>query len=114
MLQRELILQRNMDIDKLSSICDVVPLLQEVGLLSIVENVGPYSKLLTCEFYCNLTNSMNDATSPRHYNVFIRGKWYTFSPQVINEFYGLEAKPMEKLTNWDQIDRAITGKTYFH
>lgn len=77
-------MQRGIDIPQLNSNYDIVPLLKEVVLLQTVENVGPYSKLLTVEFYCNFTESINDPTNPKHYKVFIRGKWYKLSPMVIN------------------------------
>lgn len=56
MLKRELIIQRNVDVNQLNSMCDIIPLLQEVILMNTVENVRSDSKLLTSEFYCNLTN----------------------------------------------------------
>lgn len=54
--------------------------------MQIVEIMGPYSKLLTVEFYCNM-NSVNDPTNKKYYKVFIIGKWYKLSPTMINDFY---------------------------
>lgn len=71
MMQRDLIIQREADIKQLNLVCDIIPLLEEIGLLSTMTNIGPYSKLLTNVFYCNLTDSINDPTSPNYYKVFI-------------------------------------------
>ncbi|XP_019183582.1 PREDICTED: uncharacterized protein LOC109178416 [Ipomoea nil] len=110
MVRRELIVQRTVDKNQLNSVCDILPLLNEVGLLKTVTDVCPYSKLLTYEFYCNLSDEIDSLTGPRPMQVFIRGKWYDFGPDVINKYYGLPTVQEEAVTEWDVVAKTLTGE----
>ncbi|XP_019171200.1 PREDICTED: uncharacterized protein LOC109166766 [Ipomoea nil] len=99
MVKRELIVQRSVDENQLNSVCDVLPLLHEVGLLKTVTSVCGYSKLLTYEFYCNLNEEINDLTSKRCMQIFIRGTWYVFGPDAINQYYGLKTVDEDEITS---------------
>ncbi|XP_019170768.1 PREDICTED: uncharacterized protein LOC109166282 [Ipomoea nil] len=101
MVRRELIVQRTVDENQLNSVCDILPLLNEVSLLKTVTDVCPYSKLLTYEFYSNLSDEIDSLTGPRPMQIFIRGKWYDFGPDVINKYYGLPTVQEEAVTEWD-------------
>ncbi|XP_019163200.1 PREDICTED: uncharacterized protein LOC109159554 [Ipomoea nil] len=109
MVRRELIVQRTVDENQLNSVCDILPLLNEVGLLKTVTDVCPYSKLLTYEFYCNLSDEIGSLTGPRPMQIFIRGKWYDFGPDVINKYYGLPTMQEEAVTEWDVVAKTLTG-----
>ncbi|XP_019178185.1 PREDICTED: uncharacterized protein LOC109173410 [Ipomoea nil] len=109
MVRRELIVQRTVDKNQLNSVCDILPLLNEVGLLKTITDVCPYSKLLTYEFYCNLSDEINSLTGPRPMQIFIRGKWYDFGPAVINKYYGLPTVQEEAVTEWDVVAKTLTG-----
>ncbi|XP_019177712.1 PREDICTED: uncharacterized protein LOC109172916 [Ipomoea nil] len=109
MVRRELIVQRTVDENQLNSVCDILPLLNEVGLLKTVTDVCPYSKLLTYEFYCNLSDEIDSLTGPRPMQIFIRGKWYDFGPDVINKYYGLPTVQEEAVTEWDVVAKTLTG-----
>ncbi|XP_019160063.1 PREDICTED: uncharacterized protein LOC109156679 [Ipomoea nil] len=74
MVRRELIVQRSVDENQMNSVCDVLPLLREVGLLKTVTAICPYSKLLTYEFYCNLNEEMDNLSGEHPLQIFIRGK----------------------------------------
>ncbi|XP_019190494.1 PREDICTED: uncharacterized protein LOC109184954 [Ipomoea nil] len=91
--------QRSVDENQLNYVCDILPLLSEVGLLKTVTSICPYSKLLTYR-------AVKVGRSPR---IFIRGKWYVFGPDVINEYYGLRAVDEEEITDWDLVARTLTG-----
>ncbi|XP_019160443.1 PREDICTED: uncharacterized protein LOC109157012 [Ipomoea nil] len=109
MVRRELIVQRTVDKNQLNSVCDILPLLNEVGLLKTVTDVCPYSKLLTYEFYCNLSDEIDSLTGPRPMQIFIRGKWYDFGPNVINKYYGLPTVQEEAVTEWDVVAKTLTA-----
>ncbi|XP_019179612.1 PREDICTED: uncharacterized protein LOC109174836 [Ipomoea nil] len=109
MVRRELIVQRTVDENQLNSVCDILPLLNDVGLLKTVTDVCPYSKLLTYEFYCNLSDEIDSLTRPRPMQIFIRGKWYDFGPDVINKYYGLPTVQKEAVTEWDVVAKTLTG-----
>ncbi|XP_019178560.1 PREDICTED: uncharacterized protein LOC109173723 [Ipomoea nil] len=109
MVRRDLIVQRSVDENQLNSVCDILPLLNEVGLLKTVTNICPYSKLLTYEFYCNLNDKIDILTEPRPMQIFIRGRWYVFGPDMINEYYGLTAVQEDPVTDWNLVARTLTG-----
>ncbi|XP_019191510.1 PREDICTED: uncharacterized protein LOC109186057 [Ipomoea nil] len=109
MVRRDLIVQRSVDENQLNSVCDILPLLNEVGLLKTVTDICPYSKLLTYELYCNLNDEIDVLTGPRPMQIFIRGRWYVFGPDMINEYYGLPAVQEEAVTDWDLVARTLTG-----
>ncbi|XP_019157747.1 PREDICTED: uncharacterized protein LOC109154401 [Ipomoea nil] len=109
MVRRELIVQRTVDENQLNSVCDILPLQNEVGLLKTVTDVCPYSKLLTYEFYCNLSDEIDSLTGPRPMQIFIRWKWYDFGPDVINKYYGLPTVQEEAVTEWDVVAKTLTG-----
>ncbi|XP_019161162.1 PREDICTED: uncharacterized protein LOC109157776 [Ipomoea nil] len=95
--------------NQLNSVCDISPLLSEVSLMKTVTSICPYSKLLTYEFYCNLNEEIDNLTGTRCMPIFIRGKWYVFGPDVINEYYGLKGVDEEEITDWDLVARTLTG-----
>ncbi|XP_019168105.1 PREDICTED: uncharacterized protein LOC109163844 [Ipomoea nil] len=109
MVRRELIVQRTVDENQLNSVCDILPLLSEVGLLKTVTDVCPYSKLLTYEFYCNLSDEIDDLAGPRPMQIFIRGRWYVFGPDMINDYYGLPAVQEKDVTDWNLVAKTLTG-----
>ncbi|XP_019184056.1 PREDICTED: uncharacterized protein LOC109178962 [Ipomoea nil] len=109
MIQRDLIVQRSVDEHQLNSVCDILPLLSNVGLLKTVTSICPYSKLLTYEFYCNLNEEIDNLTETRCMQIFIRGKWHVFGPDAINEYYGLKAVDEEEITDWDLVAKTLTG-----
>ncbi|XP_019161144.1 PREDICTED: uncharacterized protein LOC109157760 [Ipomoea nil] len=109
MVRRDLIVQRSVDENQMNSVCNILPLLSEVGLLKTVSSICPYSKLLTYEFYCNLNEDIDNLTGPRPMQIFIRGQWYVFCPDMINEYYGLSAVHEEAITGWDSVAKTLTG-----
>ncbi|XP_019170959.1 PREDICTED: uncharacterized protein LOC109166460 [Ipomoea nil] len=109
LLRRDLIVQRSIDENQMNSVCDILPLLSEVGLLKTVSSICLYSKLLTYEFYCNLNEDIDNLTGPRPMQIFIRGKWYVLGPDMINEYYGLSAVHEEAITDWDSVAKTLTG-----
>ncbi|XP_019158570.1 PREDICTED: uncharacterized protein LOC109155341 [Ipomoea nil] len=109
MVRRELIVQRSVDENQLNSVCDILPLLSEVGLMKTITFICPYSKILTYEFFCNLNEEIDNLSRTRCMQIFIRGKWYVFGPDVINEYYGLKAVDEEEITDWDLVARTLTS-----
>ncbi|XP_019189256.1 PREDICTED: uncharacterized protein LOC109183648 [Ipomoea nil] len=109
MIRRDLIVQRSVDENHMNSVCDILPLLSEVRLLKTVSSICPYSMLHTYEFYCNLSEEIDNLTGPRLMQIFIRGKWYVFGPDMINEYYGLTAVHEKAITNWDSMAKTLTG-----
>ncbi|XP_019184288.1 PREDICTED: uncharacterized protein LOC109179182 [Ipomoea nil] len=82
---------------------------KSVGLLKTVSSICPYLKLLTYEFYCNLNEEIDNLSGTRPMQIFIRGKWYVFGPDMINEYYGLKGVHKEEITDWDLVAKTLTG-----
>ncbi|XP_019176286.1 PREDICTED: uncharacterized protein LOC109171669 [Ipomoea nil] len=109
MVRRELIIQRSVDENQLNSVCDVLPLMSEVGLLQTVTSVCNYSKLLSYKFYYNLNDEIDILPSERYKQIFILGKWYMFGPDVIKQYYGLKRVEEDEISNWDLVAKTLTG-----
>ncbi|XP_019168029.1 PREDICTED: uncharacterized protein LOC109163778 [Ipomoea nil] len=52
---------------------------------------------------------IDNLSGTRCMQIFIRGKWYVFSPDVINEYYGLKVVDEEEITDWDLVAKTLTG-----
>ncbi|XP_019173397.1 PREDICTED: uncharacterized protein LOC109168971 [Ipomoea nil] len=74
-----------------------------------VTSICSYSKLLTYEFYCNLNEDIDNLTSEKCQQIFIRGKWYVFEPDMINQYYGLKTVEEEEIFDWDLVAKTLTG-----
>lgn len=57
----------------------------------------PYNKNVVHEFYANLTSSYVDLESSRYGKVFVHGRVYTFTPEVINDLFSM---PNVDIPNW--------------
>lgn len=73
----------------LSIIYGVDKLLKERHLWSTPTNVFPYNQNVVREFYANLSASCGDPESSRYGMVYVRGQVYSFTPELINELFGL-------------------------
>ncbi|XP_019178858.1 PREDICTED: uncharacterized protein LOC109174020 [Ipomoea nil] len=87
----------------------VSPAAQTKWSTMTVTNICPYSKLLTYEFYCNLNDEIDVLFRPRPMQIFIRGRWYVFGPDMINEYYGLTDVQEDPVTDWNLVARTLTG-----
>ncbi|KAG9457652.1 hypothetical protein H6P81_002160 [Aristolochia fimbriata] len=76
----------------------VIPLLENLGLMRTVINIGPYSLDVVQEFYANLDKLKHSERS----QVYVRGHWYDFSIGHIVEYLGLPSPVDEPLSVDDQ------------
>ena len=72
--------------------------------------------MLVHGFFSNLSLQVNDSTSSRYHQVYVRGKMVPFSPSVINKTLGRSvefkssAYPDDFPTDYDLIISEITDK----
>ncbi|GAA0167688.1 hypothetical protein LIER_22563 [Lithospermum erythrorhizon] len=66
----------------------IMNIIKEAGILSVVENVGPYWPKLVHEFICNLPRDVDDPESNNYHKVTLRNFVFNFSPDLINKAYG--------------------------
>ncbi|XP_019154249.1 PREDICTED: uncharacterized protein LOC109150721 [Ipomoea nil] len=74
-----------------------------------VTSICSFSKLLTYEFYFNLNEEIENLTSEKCQQIFIRGKWHVFGPDMINQYYGLKTVEEEEISYWDLVAKTLTG-----
>lgn len=82
-----MLLKKAIDEDDLLANCNIISLLLDKNLMHFVQNIGPYSPWLTLEFYANLTADTTTIISTIFHQVFVHDKWYSFSPEEINNFF---------------------------
>lgn len=64
-------------------------LLREKHLWTTLTHLFPYNKNVIREFYANISAFCGDPDSPRFGKVYVCGKVYTFTPEVINDVFSL-------------------------
>nr|GMD63656.1 uncharacterized protein LOC109169177 [Ipomoea batatas] len=76
--------QRRLDVDSFSSHTDLVDTLKTAKLFKTVTKVEHFVRDVVFEFYTNLVPELTNARL-----AYVRGRFYEFSPRVINAYYGL-------------------------
>ncbi|XP_058755677.1 uncharacterized protein LOC131628885 [Vicia villosa] len=109
-LQKRLAVERELDPNALEN-KDVLELIQEAGLLKNVCNLPKCYEKYVKEFVVNLSEDCGNSRSADYRKVFVRGKFVSFSPSVINKFLGRtdEAQTELKVTD-NQVCQVITAK----
>ncbi|VFQ98692.1 unnamed protein product [Cuscuta campestris] len=117
--KKHIISQRNIDVDDFTLKTNLIPLLKARKLLRSVTLPGSYVKQVVREFYCNLNESFIHSTDENFEKVFVRGKYYDFSPAAVNEFLGVndeldvqigEATMWKELTHGARNSQQSTNK----
>ena len=84
-------------------------LLEQAELMKTVTNIGPFFPLLVREFIVNLPSSSDDLEDPEYEKVFVRGKSFDISSEVIHDFLRRSAGPADPKPHMNQVAREITG-----
>ncbi|VFQ66096.1 unnamed protein product [Cuscuta campestris] len=117
--KKHIISQRNIDVDDFTLKTNLIPLLKARKLLRSVTLPGSYVKQVVHEFYCNLNESFIHSTDENFEKVFVRGKYYDFSPAAVNKFLGVndeldvqigEATMWKELTHGARNSQQSTNK----
>ncbi|XP_031116562.1 uncharacterized protein LOC116020222 [Ipomoea triloba] len=99
---------KEIDEDDIMRNCNIIPLLKDQDLLQTVQNVGPCSEWLTAEFYSNLSSDSTSQESTLFHKAYVRGRWYDFSPEIINKFYNRAAISERCNPGLDTLAAALT------
>nr|GMC86666.1 uncharacterized protein LOC109157532 [Ipomoea batatas] len=62
--KREILAERFLDIEKLKSKCQLLPILEKINLIRTVNKLKDYPLMAIKEFYANLMPTINEPTSP--------------------------------------------------
>nr|GMC90721.1 uncharacterized protein LOC109169177 [Ipomoea batatas] len=101
---RNFIDQRRLDVDSFSSRTDLVETLKIAKLFNTVTKVERFVRDIVFEFYTNLVPELtNDRLA------YIRGRFYEFSPRVINAYYGLPSYADYFDKDLHEITKRLTG-----
>nr|GMD68556.1 uncharacterized protein LOC109169177 [Ipomoea batatas] len=76
--------QQRLDVDSFSSHTNLVDTLKTAKLFKTVTKVESFVRDVVFEFYTNLVPELTNARL-----AYVRGRFYEFSPRVINAYYGL-------------------------
>ena len=94
---------------------DVMKIIEDVGLMKTVINLGSCYEKLVKEFIVNIPEDCNDESSADFRKVYVRGKCVTFSPAVINRFLGRsDISQLEFEDTDDQVCQEITCNAVKH
>ncbi|XP_058741047.1 uncharacterized protein LOC131613389 [Vicia villosa] len=109
-LQKRLVVERELAPNALEN-KEVLELIQEAGLLKTVCNLPKCYEKLVKEFVVNLYEDCGNSKSADYRKVFVRGKCVSFSPSVINKFFGRTSEAQTELEVTDnQVCQVITAK----
>ncbi|XP_019183656.1 PREDICTED: uncharacterized protein LOC109178478 [Ipomoea nil] len=78
-------------------------------LLGTVTNIEPYDEEVIQEFYCNLTKSTTIPSSPMYGKIYVRGKFYEFTPDTINNYLGTSEIEQKIELNSEQVAKERTA-----
>nr|GMC75233.1 mRNA-decapping enzyme-like protein [Ipomoea batatas] len=101
---RNFIHQRRLDVDSFSSRTDLVETLKTAKLFKTVTKVERFVRDVVFEFYTNLVPKLTNARL-----AYVRGRFYEFSPRVINAYYGLPGYADYFDKDFHEITKRLTG-----
>nr|GMC89352.1 uncharacterized protein LOC109169177 [Ipomoea batatas] len=96
--------QRRLDVDSFSSHTDLVDTLKTAKLFKTVTKVERFVRDVVFEFYTNLVPELTNARL-----AYVRGRFYEFSPRVINAYYGLPGYADYFDKDLHEITKRLTG-----
>ncbi|MCH88394.1 envelope-like protein, partial [Trifolium medium] len=106
---RRLSLEKNLS-PELLQCQELVSLIEAIGLIKTVKDLGNCYEKLVKEFLINIGEDCNDPENPEFGKVFVRGRCTNFSPAVVNKFLGRSAEtaPAMQVSN-DEIFKTLTN-----
>ncbi|VFQ86910.1 unnamed protein product [Cuscuta campestris] len=108
--------QRNLDISDFKKKTNLLPVLESNNLLKSVTLPGSYVKKVIQEFFCNLSDACMTDDDPSFHKVFVRGKFYNFSPTVINTLLGTTScsvvSPIDEDTIWHDLTNGMRNSQH--
>ena len=88
----------------------VMGLIKEAGLIKTVCNLGDCYEKLVKEFVVNISEDCDNPLSGEFQKVYVRGECVNFSPDIINNFLGIDKEAIAELEATDnQISREVTA-----
>ncbi|XP_050895379.1 uncharacterized protein LOC127101995 [Lathyrus oleraceus] len=109
-IQRRVALERELGKDVVD-VKEVMDLIKAAGLLKTVVGFSQSYEGLVKEFIVNIPEDIDDKNRKEFCKVFVRGKYITFSPAVINNFLGRKIEGAGELEATDnEVCKEITAR----
>ncbi|XP_019158016.1 PREDICTED: uncharacterized protein LOC109154744 [Ipomoea nil] len=79
-----------------------------LGEKGSVINIDPYEEQAVKEFYCNLTKDSSSPSNPMYGKAYLRGKFYEFNPEIINNHLGTTSEEQGVQIESEQVIQELT------
>ncbi|CAJ2638250.1 unnamed protein product [Trifolium pratense] len=108
-VKRRMAIERNLT-EEFLKCQDIVNLIETVGLMKTVSELGKCYDKLTREFLVNIPADCDNSLSPEYLMVYVRGRCVDFSPAIINQHLGRCDVPAPELEiSMNEVCKTITG-----
>ncbi|XP_019154358.1 PREDICTED: uncharacterized protein LOC109150835 [Ipomoea nil] len=108
-IERKILSQKLLLIDKLNKHDQIREILTKNHLLGSVTNIEAYDEQVVQEFYSNLTKDITISTSPMYGKIYLRGKYYEFNPDIINNHINTTEGEERILLANDEVNQELTA-----
>lgn len=88
---------------------EIMDLIQVVGLMKSVTDIGPCYEKLVKEFIVNISPNFNVEGNQEYMKVYVRGKCVKFSPSIVNDYGRSKSTGCNNASSVDKIAKEITG-----
>ncbi|XP_019184810.1 PREDICTED: uncharacterized protein LOC109179769 [Ipomoea nil] len=108
-VEKSIINQKLLELEKLENHEQISDALAKNQLLGSVMNIYPYEEHAIKEFYSNLTKATTNPTDSMFGKIYLRGKFYVFSPEIINEYLGTPSGDQNIQLESEQVASELTA-----
>nr|GME09755.1 uncharacterized protein LOC109166667 [Ipomoea batatas] len=106
---RKIISQKLLVLDKMKDNEHISEILIHSQMLGIVTNIEPYEESVIHEFYNNLGAGTSIPSDPMYGKIYLRGKFYDFTPSLINDYMGTSTTESSANINSEQVAQELTA-----
>ncbi|XP_031132051.1 proteoglycan 4-like [Ipomoea triloba] len=106
---RKIINQKLLVLDKVKDSEQISEILIHSQMLGTITNIEPYEESVIHEFYNNLGAGTSTPSDPMYGKIYLRGKFYNFTPSMINDYMGTSTTENSANINSEQVAKELTA-----
>nr|GME16587.1 uncharacterized protein LOC109166667 [Ipomoea batatas] len=106
---RNIISQKLLVLDKMKDSEQISEILIHSQMLGTVTNIEPYEESVIHEFFNNLGVGTSTPSDPMYGKIYLRGKFYDFTPSLINDYMGTSNIENTPSINSEQVAQELTA-----
>nr|GME03465.1 uncharacterized protein LOC109166667 [Ipomoea batatas] len=106
---KKIISQKLLVLDKMKDSEQISKILTHSQLLGTVTNIESYEESVIHEFYNNLGAGTSTPSDPMYGKIYLRGKFYDFTPSLINDYMGTSTIENSTSINSEQVAQELTA-----